>query len=75
MSRYSRSSSEGWFASLGIFALLAWFLVMVCSIYGYVHNILVLVHTGLDHTITLEMGLRLLGIICFPLGIIMGLFF
>lgn len=49
-------------------------LIILIIIYGWVLN-LIMLFTSFDESITVEFGVRIVGIIIVPLGAVMGLFF
>lgn len=46
--------------------------VGLAALYGWINNIVILVHTSFDTPLTVEVGLRIVGVLALPLGIVMG---
>jgi O-antigen ligase len=60
--------------SVGIVGSLLWLGILCAILYGYVANIIAIAGSNFD-TITPLLVLRFIGVIFFPLGWILGLFF
>lgn len=62
-------------ASLGAVGIVAWLLVILALVVGYVHNIIDVVHLALSNSpVTVLMLMRVVGIFAMPLGGILGWF-
>lgn len=72
--RYGRSSKlESTFIGAGIIFMLMYITLILAGIYGYVSNIINIAHS-LGDPITGMFIARLVGVIAFPLGAVLGYF-
>lgn len=57
---------------LGIAALVVWLCVIAAVVIGWIMNIVTLVGLDWSNDLTIEVGLRIVGLFAVPLGAVMG---
>ena len=58
---------------LGVGAILVWIAIIVAAVYGWIENIVSIIHVIHDPVTTMTV-LRAVGIFVFPLGAVLGYF-